>query len=725
MSSTLSVPEQIRQLNDARKLVLGDVKYYPSVVRGILPIIGPTAPIELRQWGAEFLAEAFSTPALPNGEKETMQPYVLATLESLTEEREDAYVLRSVIQTAASIYPLALRWIINNGYDTVTWEKMVSIKQKILRIWDNAVPSVRICCVKFAQRIVLAQSAASSSEFRHGGALDVSLDKVPPNHQTLDAQTLEAEAMGLLDRMLTVLQGGSDALVVDATLNCLSIMARTRPATSGRIISALLNFNPLQAANSPITPKTRVMIKSMEKTSRLLLIHLSKRDPHNPIVARIQQHVERTMRAVAEVIDDSTKKRQLEPQQQEGVEAKRQRTAGTHIAIRPLGPGPHTLGDVFTLITNDDLKTFDISQLPLPLVAKVSVTALAGLDPEILTKAIAGVRGRLIELMNAPAPELNPNTAPLGVEDDEDDDYEPDFYQAEDTEQILNKLDGTSAALDLPNLDGSLALASFSLPQPAELTRDVALRAGSETVSRVVDMMKSLDEPAVKKTKAGFSRLAASSGSRDAWMSILTRLATRSSAGLEEISVKGEDDESLGADRLNNSIREVLYNYIMEDFRKHIDVAVSWLCEEWYNDKIQARSQGDHPAYYQKCTLRLLEGFLPYLHPQDKILTRFLSEIPELNQEILSRVKDMCRDPSVTQLALTSLLYLVIMRPPVREIALDTVQDIWTEYEDARPMAAKYLAKYRSAFLEAANASKEDGDGATPAGAAAAAAIAT
>jgi symplekin len=112
MSSSLSVPEQIRQLNDARKLVLGDVKYYPSVVRGLLPIIGPNAHIELRRWGAEFLAEAFSTPALPNGEKETMQLYVLATVESLLEnEREDPQVLRSVIQTAASIYPLALRWM--------------------------------------------------------------------------------------------------------------------------------------------------------------------------------------------------------------------------------------------------------------------------------------------------------------------------------------------------------------------------------------------------------------------------------------------------------------------------------------------------------------------------------------------------------------------------------------------------------------------------------------
>lgn len=114
MASALTVPEQIKQLNDARKLVLGDVKYYPSVVKGILPIIGPTAPIEVRRWGADFLAEAFATPTLPNGEKETMQPYVLPTLESIVTNERDNQVLRSVIQAAASIYPLAMRWT----YDT-------------------------------------------------------------------------------------------------------------------------------------------------------------------------------------------------------------------------------------------------------------------------------------------------------------------------------------------------------------------------------------------------------------------------------------------------------------------------------------------------------------------------------------------------------------------------------------------------------------------------------
>lgn len=423
------------------------------------------------------------------------------------------------------------------------------------------------------------------------------------------------------------------------------------------------------------------MIKSMEKTARLLLIHLTKRDPHNPIVPRIHQQVERTMRMVAEVLDDSGRKRPMEAQQHDGFDAKRQRVAGSHVPqIPPLGPPPHSLADMFTLVGHDGLKSFDLSQVPAALISKVTVTALSRIDAQLLSRAIDGVRARLAAAANAPAPELNPNTAPLGVEDD-DDDYEPDFYQAEDTEQILNKLDGSSPALpaELSALDSTLALTSFSLPQPPQLTPETALSAGSGTVAKVVDMMKSLEEPAAKKNKAGFIRLAASSGTRDAWMTILTRLATRASTGLEEIAVKGEEDESFRQPSLSGNIREVLYNYIMEDFRRHIDVAVSWLCEEWYNDKMQARLGGDYPKNYEKNTLRLINGFLPYLHPQDKVLTRFLSEIPELNRAMLSRVKDMCRDPSVTQLALTSLLYLAIMRPPVKEMALDTVQDIWTE----------------------------------------------
>lgn len=278
--------------------------------------------------------------------------------------------------------------------------------------------------------------------------------------------------------------------------------------------------------------------------------------------------------------------------------------------------------------------------------------------------------------MSAPKPEaLNPETAPLGVDDD-DDDYDPDFYTAEDTEQIMNKLD--SAPPEEPEAKApDVALGPFTLPPPDPLTPHQAAEIGQRTISQVFGVMQTLEEPG-KTPKAGLNRLAASAYDRDAWITIITRLATRAASGLEEQPelVKVELP-NLAPVSLSNTIRESLYLYVLEDFRKRIDIAVAWLCEEWYNDKIQMKLGEDSVLHYDKWVIKVLDGIVPYLDARDKVLTRFLSEIPGLNTSILERVKSLCRDPAMVNLALTSLLYLVMMRPPVREIVLDAVEDVW------------------------------------------------
>lgn len=101
---------QIAQLNAARNLVLGDSAFYPQIVNGILPITGPSARLELRRWGAEFLAETFSSPVLASAQKEQLAPNVLQTIQDLLELPDgDALVLRHMVQTAACLYPLVFR----------------------------------------------------------------------------------------------------------------------------------------------------------------------------------------------------------------------------------------------------------------------------------------------------------------------------------------------------------------------------------------------------------------------------------------------------------------------------------------------------------------------------------------------------------------------------------------------------------------------------------------
>ncbi|KAK0669364.1 putative Pre-tRNA-processing protein [Cercophora samala] len=743
MASTPAVPieEQIKQLDAARKLALENSAYYDRIVKGVLPVIGPTSSIELKRWGAEFLAESLATPVLSTRDKESLTLSVLDTLKSLLEsEQDDAIVLKASIAAAASAYPVVMRWIIHNSYHTEAWEQISSIKSRILRIWDGAPAPVRLSCIKFAQRVVLAQTTSNGQEAKYGG-LDISLGMVPANHPLLDPRLMEAEATGLLDRMLGVLQdNSSDALLVDATLNCLSILIRTRPSTSNRIINCVLNFNPLKLANSPMTPKNKVLMKSMEKTTRMLMINILKRDPNNQHGGRIQQYVERLMRSRAEIFDEAGRKRQLADQAaaQYG-DLKRQKmqdaapaatgpaAPAQPVVIPPLAPGPQTLAAVFTLTNNPGLQAFDATNIPANLVAKIVARTLNTLDQSVLDFAVNGIRSRLHTLQAAAVTAaaqhaaqgaavlpgaINPATAPLGVDED-DDDYEPNLDAAEDTEQILNKLDNAPPETTLDEYadpNAALGLGPFTLPSPPLIDADVASKLSSVAASRVFGPLSSLSsEGPGKKPKAGINRLAASTYDRDSWLTVVTRLATRSTFGLEQQQQPAtKAEEGVGAlsrlplaSTFNQSIRETLFNYILEDWRPRIEVAVTWLSEEWYNDQLTKRmGVPNAPLHYETWALRLLDGFMTFITAQDKVLTRFLAEIPELSRELLGKLKTLCGDPNTLGLAMTSLLYLVMMRPPVRELALDTVGGIWVEYEEARPLAAKYLSKWRPGWVE-------------------------
>ena len=123
---------------------------------------------------------------------------------------------------------------------------------------------------------------------------EISLTLVPRNHALIPPSNLEAEASGLLDRLLGIFQDDArqvlgdrcsefgmlmryrDAIVVNATLNCLGVLIRSRPTAANRILSAILNFNPLAQSNGSPTPKQRVMAKSMERTTRALLVNVNK-----------------------------------------------------------------------------------------------------------------------------------------------------------------------------------------------------------------------------------------------------------------------------------------------------------------------------------------------------------------------------------------------------------------------------------------------------------------
>jgi hypothetical protein len=144
----------------------------------------------------------------------------------------------------------------------------------------------------YVQLFTKHQPLAHNSQRPDGG--DISLALVPRDHPVIPYASLEAEGHGLLDRLLDIIHGDhrldklsednlasltgySDGLVVTAALNTLGMLMHRRPIAANKILNSVFNFNPLKLANSPMTPKNKVIMKSIERTTRALLVNIMKR----------------------------------------------------------------------------------------------------------------------------------------------------------------------------------------------------------------------------------------------------------------------------------------------------------------------------------------------------------------------------------------------------------------------------------------------------------------
>jgi symplekin len=98
-------------LEHARSLALTDSKYYPSLMPGVLPLIGPesNASLEVQRFGADFLAEMFASPMWPADAKQPIALLVLDTLKYYLDQVPDRGVVKGAVQAAASVYPLVYR----------------------------------------------------------------------------------------------------------------------------------------------------------------------------------------------------------------------------------------------------------------------------------------------------------------------------------------------------------------------------------------------------------------------------------------------------------------------------------------------------------------------------------------------------------------------------------------------------------------------------------------
>lgn len=552
---------------------------------------------------------------------------------------------------------------------------------------------------------------------------DVSLAIVRRNHPLLPLINLEAETSGLVDRLLAVLQEqSSDPLVIDATMNCLAVLIKTRPVIQNKILAALLNYNPFRLANTPITPRVMVVMKSLERTTRALLKFVTRIMPQHPMREKIDLYINRLQETRLVVLSGKpAQKRPAEPN--DGLDhAKRQKLEQGVQVFPPMPPPPHTLAQVFTLTDDKALAAFDAKVLPDYLVSQIAAALMQHIDSKTMDLAVEEVRQRFVMIREMAKALPVEGAMPAGTDEEE---YDP---------EALNAATETSTApvlIEPPSLP-ALELETFELPRPLPMTDLEINRLSDMTVSRLFATALENDRPAdgrIAQQRQGINRLAASSNDRDSWMITMIRVAARAPAGLDklvELRARSETDEdgsetpdegeiddqqiNLRVSPVATRIRDSIFKYILDDWHARLPLAVTWLTEEWYADRIAAvgLSNGTTATTkddvstpnYDLWVQRLLEYILPRIDATDhKHLVRTASELPSISRSMLRQMKVLFRDPATLKIGNMAFQYLYLMRPPTRDLVVDTMQEIWEEGDEEQKMtAAKALAKWRPGF---------------------------
>lgn len=196
----------------------------------------------------------------------------------------------------------------------------------------------------------------------------------------------------------------------------------------------------------------------------------------------------------------------------------------------------------------------------------------------------------------------------------------------------------------------------FKMPEPLKFSQETLQAQFCDSARRIMDSKSSTRQTSNTSTSAqsfGIQKLFGAAWDKETWTSVVTRLATRGVYGLT-MNVKQEMKSE--GEKLADFLRAELLAFVMADFRNRIDFCASWLNEEWYSEKMSSTEDGHQKqSAYEVWFNRSLDAMLPFLESKDRSFMRFLSDVPELTNSSILKLRVLCVDPDRSQLGYTTL----------------------------------------------------------------------
>lgn len=722
MASTSS-NEVIDQLNQARNLAFSSKETFPQVLRQVLQFAN-NPDIQIQIWCSHFFKESFIADETTLGKADKMDLAIDAIDSMLVlAEVANPEVFRNCIDTSIVVFRLVFRYVAeNDGYGcTQVWEKLNKLKDLLTNKFRSTFPiapsddeehdmlrslDMKLELLKFVILVVDYQSRSPSS------ITSFSLTQVLPNH-SLIKQSIEAEAYGLVDVILKVLS--NEIMVtplVTAIFNHFAVLGRRKPQFISKILNIIENFdtNKKLQSNYESIEEYKLAKKYVDRSLKVFLSHLLR----NQLVP--SNYVSSLNKKLSQLVNrgDEIRKKNILLSASEDGNIKKRKFDGFLNPSKKLKTNDYK--NLYCLTDpHNELNNFDLATLPQNILISMTLASLNKVSGTKLAKALDIISERYKHAVA--------NFTPAEIKRDRDANYDE-----EDN--------------DNGNENYSLET-NYTLPPPKELSYQEKKEHVNIIIKNFYNLAgKKVPDVEEKQELGGpdvvnkeLTKIAIKTWKKDSWFVLLTRLATRGMRTVDSsnpTSVKSEN-ESLDVsqnEELSDIIRQSIFDHFLDNVHSRIDLIIEWLNEEWYsekvfnedkiseeltekyvkeyeskpleNDSLSTKVNDELEAMeiptptYNKWTGKVLDSLIPFLEPNDKkIFIRLLSDLPYLNEDLVSRIKSLCFDPVRSKIGFLSLQFLIMYRPPVKLACINILEELSrSDQEDLKEEASKLLKKY-------------------------------
>lgn len=639
-------------------------------------------------------------------------------------------IIKRVIQSCSSIYRNTLAWMITLAdiSDTTerAWNTLCIMKGEILDMIDHDNEGIRTNAIKFLEGAVILQTYADKDSMKREN--DFSLENIPYTVKLIRRRKLEDEAMNIFDVLLKFHSATHISSVnLIACTGTLCIIAKMRPRLMAPVIEAMKNV----LSNLPPT-LTDSQVSSVRKHFKMQLINILKQPSAYeyqstitmllqdlgasnqeisrsiPKLTKHEQHI-RAKRALENATAAAAAKRiKLERDAKEkptAVPIKRQ----MEIDYDEIEEQIRKSNRINEQFLTDHLKSIDTAvelvmlsmiQLPneFPASFAKNYTSIVNLThAQTIEKISQNLAVMMTDKRIGPGATAITKEPPMRVKVSLEEEKSIILSMRKEPPPVLTmEIDETADGGDRNDGSGGGGGEGADgggdddtiTSRKEEATKK--LRENMERSKSGVEQQQqqnSLQRMKQQRTKTlkfqeitkPLSRIAKEKFLAD---SVGRVLRAERQAIVGGVALQRRKVLTVLAATFTNSVRETIIKFILADIKNRLDLAFTWLYEEYsllqgFTRHSYIKTEQKPDFAYNKLLGELITSLIDNQstvgHDNEKILRKIYMEAPIISDEAFDHLVMMCELADLSDCAMELLKDLAILRPPKRTKFVDTL----------------------------------------------------